>query len=663
MRGRIGVFLCHCGLNIAGSVDVERVVREISRWPGVVHAEHYIYRCSDPGQELVRKAIREKGLDAIVMANCSPALHQRTFRDLAASEGLNPYLCEIANIREWCSWPHWHEPERATEKALEIVKAAVEKVRRNMALEAIKVPLTRRALVIGGGVAGLEAALDIAEGGFEVHLVERAPYLGGKVVGLSSSHPALLPGGCDVIPMALEAVLHPRLRIHLLTEVEAVEGYVGNFKVKLRGRPPFVDWERCTGCGICQEVCPVEVPSEFDRGLSKRRAIYIPHRRAVPQRALIDPESCLRFEGKPCDLCLEACPEEAVDFSQGETFEEVEVGAIVVATGYDLYPKEAIGEYDPDPDVIDALEFERILAPDGPTGGEVRRPSDGRVPKEVVFVQCVGSRDPDHHLPYCSKVCCMYTAKEALLYKERVPEGRAYVFYMDVRATGKGHEEFIQEATSRGRILYLRGRVARIFREGEKLKVIGIDTLSDRTLEVEADLVVLAMGLKGAEGVRELAKRINVLADSYGLLSESHPKLGPVETLTAGVYLAGCAQFPKEIQDSISQASAASSKVISLFSQEELLHSPEVARVDQEVCSGCGYCERVCAYGAVEVDRRRKVAVVKEVLCEGCGACAAACPSGAAQLVNSTYRQVMEMVGIFSGGNGSLEDEGWRKAS
>ena len=662
MQKRIGVFLCHCGLNIAGSVDVERVVEAASRLPGVVHAEHYIYRCSDPGQELVRKAIREKGLDAIVMANCSPALHQRTFRELAASEGLNPYLCEIANIREWCSWPHWHDPERATEKAIEIVKATVEKVRRNMALEPLRVPLTRRALVVGGGVAGLEAALDIAEGGFEVELVERNPYLGGKLVQLAASHPALLPGGCDVVPMALEAMLHPRIRVHLLTEVEAVEGYVGNFRVILRKHPPLVDWDRCDGCGVCQEVCPVEVPSEFDRGLGRRKAIYIPHRRAVPRRALIDPQVCLRFQGEECNLCLDACPKGAPAFLQRETFEEVEVGAIVVATGYDLYPKEALGEYDPDPDVIDALQFERILAPDGPTGGEVRRPSDGRVPQEVVFVQCAGSRDPEHHLPYCSKVCCMYTAKEALLYRERVPDGRAYVFYMDVRATGKGHEEFVQEATSRGRILYLRGRVARIFREGERLRVIGIDTISGRTLEVEADLVVLAMGLRGAEGVKELAKKLNVLADEHGLLSESHPKLGPVESLTAGIYLAGCAQFPKEIQDTVSQASAAASKILSLFSREELLHSPEISRVDEEVCSGCGYCEEVCAYGAIEVDPRKRVAKVNAALCEGCGACAAACPSGAAQLTNMANRQVMEMLGAFLEAPRG-EAEGWRKAS
>jgi len=645
---RIGVFVCHCGLNIAGSVDVERVVGTIRDYPGVAHSEHYIYMCSDPGQELVRKAIREKSLNGIVMSNCSPFLHERTFRNLAASEGVNPYYCEIANIREHCSWPHAYDKEVATKKAIAIIKATVEKVRRNIALTPMIVPLTKRALVIGGGVAGMQAALDIADGGYEVVLVERSPTIGGHATQLSGTFPNLDRPPCLVAPKMAEVANHPNIKLYTYAEIEEVSGYVGNFTVKIKRKPFYIVDEKCDLCRLCLEKCPVSSPAEFDRGLSQRKALYLSPQ-AVPQKLVIDPGSCLHFNGDQCRACEEVCPTKAIDFLQQETIVEQEVGAIIVATGYDLFARERIGEYAEDPDVIDGLQFERILSASGPTGGEVRRPSDGRVPQEVVFIQCVGSRDPEHGVPYCSRVCCIYTAKQAVLYKRAVPQGQAYIFYMDIRSDAKGYEEFVQRAMEEDQVLYLRGRVSKVFRDGDKIKVWGVDTLSAKSIEISADLVVLATAMVPSPGAKELARKLNIIFDEYGFLTEAHLKLRPVETLTSGIYLAGTAQWPRDLPDTVSSASGSASKILSLFSRKELLHEPTIASVDEEVCSGCGYCVSICAYRAIELDTRRRVARVNEAVCEGCGACAVTCPSGAMQHKNSTARQFFEMIDVATG--------------
>ena len=648
MKKRIGVFVCHCGLNIAGSVDVEMVVETIKDYPGVVHAENYIYMCSDPGQDLVRKAIREKGLNGLVMSNCSPFLHERTYRNLAASEGVNPYLCEVANIREHCSWPHAHDKEIATKKAIAIIKATIEKVSRNISLTPMVVPLTKRALVIGGGIAGIQAALDIADGGYEVVLVERSPAIGGHTTQLSGTFPTLDRPPCLLAPKMAEVFAHPNIKLYTYAEIEEVSGYVGNFTVKIKKKPSYINDEKCDFCGLCLEKCPVNVPDEFDRGLTQRKAIFIDNQ-AVPKKTVIDPGNCLHFNDGECRACEEVCPTKAIDFSQEEVFVEQEVGAIIVATGYDLFPRERISEYAEDPDVIDGLQFERILSPSGPTKGEVRRPSDGKVPQEVVFIQCVGSRNPEHGVIYCSRVCCMYTAKQAVLYRRAVPQGQAYIFYMDIRSDAKGYEEFVKTAVEEGNILYLRGRVSKVFRDGDKIKVWGVDTLTGKNIEIAADLVVLALGIVPSPGAKEMARKLNIISDEYGFLTEAHLKLRPVETLTSGIYLAGTAQWPKDLPDTVSQASGAASKVLSLFSRKELLHEPTVASVDEEVCSGCGYCASVCAYKAIEIDPRRRVAVVNEAVCEGCGACAATCPSGAIQHKNFTFRQFFEMIDVETG--------------
>ncbi len=642
----IGVFVCHCGLNIAGTVDVERVVEQLKDYPGVAHAEHYIYMCSDPGQEVVRKAVREKKLDGIIISSCSPSLHQTTFRKAAESEGVNPYHCEIANIREQCSWPHAADRETATRKAISITKSVIEKLRRNISLTPLVVPLTKRALVIGAGLAGIQAALDIADSGYEVVLVEKSPSIGGHAMQLSRTFPTGDRIPCLVSPLMSKVASHPGIKLYAYSEVTGTSGYVGNFQISIRRKATSVDEDNCNYCGLCLRSCPVTCPAEFDRGLSQRGAIYVPFPEAYPQQPVIDRETCLHFSNSECHACKDVCPNKAIDFQQADTIVQEKVGAIIVATGYELFPRHYLAEYASDLDVIDGLQFERLLSSSGPTSGQVRRPSDGKIPEQVVFVQCAGSRDPEHGVPYCSRVCCMYVAKQALLYKKAVPNGQVYSFYIDIRSDAKGYEEYIKKVVDEERVLYLRGKVSRIFRDGDTLKVWGADTLTGKSIEISADLVVLATAMVPSPGVKELARKLNIITDQHGFITEAHIKLRPVETLTAGIYLAGTAQWPRDLPDTIASASGAASKILSLFSRKELLHEPAIATVDIEVCNGCGQCVSLCAFQAIKLDPVKKVARVNEALCDGCGACSVACPAKAIQHKNFTARQFFEMIDI-----------------
>ncbi len=571
---RIGVFVCHCGLNIAATVDVERVAEEIRQYPGVAYAVDYKYMCSDPGQALIKEAIGREGLDGVVVAACSPSMHEATFRRAVASVGLNPYLCEMANIREQCSWVH-QDRESATRKAVAIISSLVEKVKLNEPLEPLTLPLIRRALVIGGGIAGLTAALDIAEAGYPVILVERKPVLGGKMRELSGLY-LNFDAAPDLLAQRIEAVeKHPHITVLTEAEVEEVSGYVGNFAVKIRR---FVD-------------------SGFVNS---------------------DESTNLRIHEFTFDI-----------------------GAIVVATGYELYPLSKLGEYGGGriPDVLDSLQFERMLA-----DGEIRRPSDGKIPREIVWVQCAGSRDPELHMPYCSKICCMYVAKQAIAFKRLMPGGQAYVFYIDIRSAGKGYEEFVRQAMEEYDVLYLRGKVSKVFQEDGKVIVWGVDTLTGKPLEIAADLVVLATAAVPSQGAKELAQRLRIASDEHGFFSEAHPKLRPVESLTAGIYLAGAAQFPKDIPETVAQASAAAAKVLSLFSQREMIHEPTVAYVIEELCSGCGLCVEACPYEARSLHPWKGIATVNEALCQGCGACVVACPNKASRMRNFTTDQVLAML-------------------
>ena len=569
---RIGVFVCHCGTNIAGSVDVERVVEEIAKHPEVVYAVDYKYMCSDPGQQLIRQHVEEDALDAVIVAACSPAMHETTFRRTAASAGINPYQTEIANIREQSSWVHQKQQSEATNKAIETIRTIVAKVRYNESLTPFHLPLVKRALVIGGGIAGLQAALDIGDAGYPVVLVERSDHLGGRMAELSGLYLNFDAPG--TLQQKIDAVTtHPNIQVLTDAEVTELGGYVGNFTAQVTQHP---------------SQSTDSQPTSF-------------------------------------------------------TFD---IGAIVVATGYNLYGKENLGEYGGGrlPDVIDGLQFEEMLRPDGPTGGQIRRPSDGKVPREVVWVQCAGSRDPELHQPYCSKVCCMYVAKQATVYKERVPDGQATVFYIDIRSQGKGYEEYVQRAMEEHDVLYIRGKASKVFQENGHVSVWGVDTLSSLLVQVDADLVVLATAVVPRDGAQELGQRLRVGTDEQGFFSEAHPKLRPVESLTAGVFLAGAAQFPKDIPETVAQASGAASKVLSLFSQRTMVQEPTVAYVDEEICSGCGLCIPACPYDARSMHDWRHVATVNAALCQGCGACTMICPNKACQVRNLTHRQILSMV-------------------
>ncbi len=646
MEDRIGVFVCHCGINIAATVDVQAAVEAARTYPGVVHAEDYQYMCSDPGQKMIRERIKEKGLNGVVVASCSPNLHEVTFRNAVGQAGLNPYRCEIANIREHCSWIHTNRSQ-ATRKAVRIIEAVVEKVKLNEELTPLALPMTKRVLVIGGGIAGIQASLDMGNAGYEVILVERESSIGGHMAQLSETFPTLDCSQCILTPKMVAVGHHPNIKLYTYAEVAEVSGYVGNFQVKIRKKPGYVDFDKCIGCGICMEKCPVEVPSEFEEGLTKRKAIYIPFPQAVPAKAVIDAAHCLYFQTGKCRICEKLCPTGAIDYEQEDVIVEEEVGAIVVATGYQLYGMERIGEYGGGryENVINGLQFERLLSASGPTEGEVRRPSDGQVPKRVAFISCVGSRDSELHKPYCSKVCCMYLAKHAMLYKHRVPDGQPIVFYIDVRSDGKGYEEFVQRAQEEDQVTYIRGKVSKIYANNGELVVLAADTLSGKPLEVRCDLVVLGMAIISSPGIEDLVRKLKIGVDVYGFLTEAHPKLRPMETLTPGIFLAGCGQAPRDIPDTVAQASGAAAKVLELFSQEELYHDPIVATVDEDLCSGCGLCISLCPYDAreMEVQEGKKIAQVNEVKCEGCGSCVAGCPSGASQQRNFRDEQLLKM--------------------
>ncbi len=661
---KIGVFVCHCGENIGRTVDCARVAEACGHLPGVKVSVDYKYMCSDPGQNMVRNAIREHGLDGVVVAACSPAMHEPTFRRATANEGVNPFRCEMVNVREQCSWVH-EDRDAATDKAIDLVRMMVEKVKRNRDLIPIQVPVTRRAMVVGGGIAGIQAALDLANAGIETVLVEKEPSIGGHMSQLSETFPTLDCSQCILTPRMVEVAQHPLITLHTWSEVEKVEGFIGNFRVTVRKKARYIDMEKCTGCGVCQTKCPQKkLPSAFDAGLGKRAAIYIPFPQAVPNKPVIDRDNCTYFKTGKCGICAKICGPQAVRYDQEDEFVVEPVGAVILATGYELYdigqPQEGLRGY-PEygggkiKDVIDGLQFERLASASGPTGGEIRRPSDGKIPKTVVFLQCVGSRDQSKGMEYCSKICCMYTAKHTILYKHKVHDGRAIVFYMDVRAPGKGYDEFVRRAVEEDEALYLRGRVSRMYEDDGQVVVNGVDTLSGQPVEIRADLVVLATAIRPQKNAAKQAQLFSVGYDKHGFYSEAHPKLRPVECAAAGIFLAGACQGPKDIPEAVAQASATAAKVAILFSRPELEREPIVARVQEATCIGCLACKEVCPYGAVEIkeitDRQgrklRTVALVNPGVCNGCGTCQATCPSKSVELDGYTDEQIFAQIGAL----------------
>ncbi|ACX72572.1 4Fe-4S ferredoxin iron-sulfur binding domain protein [Methanocaldococcus vulcanius M7] len=627
---RIGVYVCHCGVNIGGVVDCKAVAEFAKTLKNVVVARDYKYMCADPGQEMIKRDIKEYNLNRVVVAACSPRLHEPTFRRCVAEAGLNPFLFEFANIREHCSWVHMHEPEKATEKAKDLVRMAVAKARLLEPLEFIKVGVTKRALVIGGGVAGIQAALDLGDMGFETILVEKSPSVGGRMAQLDKTFPTNDCSICILAPKMVDVAKHPNVKLYAYSEVVDVQGYIGNFKVKIMKKPRYIDETKCTGCGQCAEVCPIEVPNEFDMGLGMRKAIYKPFPQAVPSKYTIDKEHCI-----DCGLCAKVCGPNAIDYDQKPEFIDVEVGTIICAIGYDPFDptvreEYGYGVYD---NVITALELERMINASGPTGGKVIRLSDGKKPKRIAFIQCVGSRDAKVGNRYCSNVCCMYAMKNSQLIKEKAPETDIDIYYMDIRAFSKGYEEFYERSSKQYGITFIRGRPAEILEDPKTKNLIirAEDTLLGEIIEKEYDLVVLSVGMIPTKSADQIQRILGISRTPDQFFMEAHPKLRPVDTATDGVYLAGACQGPKDIPASVAQGSAAASRAAIPLSKGEVEVEPIVATVNKEICGGCGVCVKQCPYGAprlIEEDGKLVCDVIA-ALCKGCGTCVAGCPSGA----------------------------------
>jgi len=644
---RIGVYVCHCGLNIAGSVNCEEVAKYAATLPNVVLAQDNLYACSDQGQEGIKKDIKEHKLNRVVVASCSPRLHEPTFRKACEDAGLNKYLFEMANIREHCSWVHLYDRESATEKAKDLVKMAVAKASLLQPAIETEVPINRKALIIGGGVAGIQAALDLADTGYKVHLVEKEPSIGGMMARIDKTFPTMDCSICILAPKMSDVGHHPNIELLAYSEVTEVKGYIGNFVVKVLKKPRYVTKD-CSACGECVKVCPIVTPNEFDVGLASRHAIYTPFAQAVPVTYLIDMSLCLNKEDVVvCDKCMKACERGAIKYEMKPETVELEVGTIIVATGADVFDPSTLPNYGYGKiaNVITSLEFERLINAGGPSGGHLIRPSDMQIPKRVAFIQCVGSRsDKAGHL-YCSNVCCMNTIKDSLLIKEHWPDTEIFVFYIDIRAYGKGFEDLYNRAKKAG-VKFIRGLPSEI-KEDRKtcnLWLMGENTLQNEIYKINIDMAILSVGLEARKDSEIIQRLLTLSRDQDGFFLEAHPKLRPVDAATGGVFFAGCAESPKDIKDSVTQASAAAARAGTLMAKGKVTVEAITPIFDPEKCKACGLCTKVCPYNALTLNKDLKKITIVEAACGGCGTCAAECPFGALTQSHFTDEQIVAQI-------------------
>ena len=648
MKNRIGVYICHCGSNIAGYMDVEKVTQYAQTLKDVIIARHYSFMCSDPGQDLIKQDIKELDLNGVLVCSCSPTMHLRTFREACQDAGLNPFQCEMATIRELSAWVHSHDEGAATEKAMRLVADGVRRVSYRLPLQIDYAPVNPVTLVVGGGIAGIQAALEIARSEHKVYLLEKEPSIGGHMAQLGVTFPRL-ESAVEILSERMKMVEESEY-IELLTysEVTEVSGYIGNFSITVKRKPRSVDPAKCDGCGKCWEKCPVEVDSEFDMGLAKRKAIYRTFPQAVPGTPVIDRKNCAHYQNGDCKVCQEVCPKSAIDYEQEEETIELECGNIIIATGYDVFNPVEMKRYGYKKfeNVITSMEFERITSPNGPTEGNITL-KDGSAPQSIAIVHCVGSRDQNYH-EYCSRICCTYGLKYASLIREKIG-AEVYQFYIDMRCYGKGHEEFYKHSSDAG-VHFIRGKVTQVTditlpeEERGKLIVVAEDTLLGSIIRVPVDMVILSVAMEPRTDTEEVARTFLLTRSGDGFYLERHPKLDPVGTMLDGVYSVGCCQGPKDVVDTVSQATGAAARALALIARGSVEMETGIAFVDEEVCSGCGYCEAICAYSAVEVDPRTKIARVNGAVCKGCGACAVICPSKAMQLKNFGPKQIMDVI-------------------
>ena len=643
---RIGVYVCHCGSNIASVVDPPVLADYASTLPDVVVAKDYRYMCSDPGQAMIKQDIETYKLNRIVVAACSVSMHEPTFRACLDESGLNPFFFEMANIREHDSWVHAHERDAANLKAREIVASAVAKVRYSRPLDMFEVPVTKRALVIGGGVAGISAALDLADMEIETYLVEKTPSIGGRMAQLDKTFPTMDCSICILAPKMVDVGKNPHIKLMTYSEVKEVSGYIGNFKVKIERKPRYVLADRCTGCGLCVDVCPISVPNVFEEGLGPHKAIYVPLAQAVPSIYTIDRDACIE-----CYKCVEACGKlSAIDFSQEPEIVELEVGTIIVATGYDIFDPTPIEEYGYGryENVTTAMEIERLHCAGGPTVGKFIRPSDGKVPESLALIQCVGSRDKRYN-EYCSGFCCMYTIKNAMLLKWLYPEMDITIFRIDIRTPGKNYEEFYERARAAG-IHFIQGRPSEIVEDPvtKNLTVHAENIGTGEHVALEVEMVGLSTAAIAADGAVDLGRTLTIANDDNGFFLESHPKLKPLDAPTEGIYLAGAAQGPKDIPQSVSQGSGAASRAVRVLSHDKWEIDPIVAYVWPDRCvmgqgKKCGLCESICPYGAIVVEPGKPTHIIP-AKCHGCGTCVAECPHNAITQRHFTDGQILAQI-------------------
>jgi heterodisulfide reductase subunit A len=651
-KERIGVYVCHCGSNIAGIVDVE----DVAFWAGdeladegVVVSRDYKFMCSSLGQEMIEQDIDEQGLTRVVVAACSPHLHEKTFRSTCARAGLNPYLSELVSIREQVSWVHT-DKQMATAKAKAMIAGGVERVIEQEPLEPLKVPIHPATLVVGGGIAGIQAALEIAESGSQVYLVEREPSIGGHMAQFDKTFPTLDCAACILTPKMVDAGSHPNIELYTWSEVEHVDGFVGNFTATIKKKPRYVNTDLCTGCGICIEKCTRNViDSEFEAGLGYRKAIYTPFPQAVPKYPVLDTEICTFFEKGKCKACQMLCPTQAIDFEQTDEYITVTVGNIILATGFDLFDARRVPQYGYGrlKNVFTSLEFERLSNAAGPTNGEIVMRDGISKPESVGIIHCVGSRDRNYN-NYCSVICCMQSLKFAHLVKERTG-ATVYNFYIDMRTAYKDYDEFYQHVMEEGAI-FVRGRVAevtdaaRMPGEEDKLIIQVEDTLAGRQRRIPVDMVVLSSGLEPRRDAKQVAHTFGISCSVNGWFIEKHPKLDPIATMTEGVFIAGCVQGPKDIPSSVAQGAAAAARVISRINKGEIELEPIRATVNMYKCSGCRICNDLCPFNAILWHEDQMVTEINHALCQGCGTCVAACPASAISGTGFSNEQVMSQI-------------------
>jgi len=651
MSRKIGFFVCHCGINIASTVDIKELMDYAKTLDGVVVSKDYKYMCSDVGANLIKDSIKKNKLDSVVIACCSPRMHEHTFRGVVESGGVNAFNLEIANIREQCSWAH-EDKNLATEKAKALVRGAVAKAKLLESLETSKIKVTPNALVIGGGITGIQAALDLAEEGHKVYLVEKSPSIGGRMAQLDKTFPTLDCSSCILTPKMMEVANHPNIELLSYSEVIGIDGSIGNYVVKVRKKARFVNMDKCTGCGDCMTACRLKdrIPSEFDEGIGKRSAIYMPFLQAIPLKCTIDADNCLMITRGKCGtepLCVEACEADAIDFKQKDEEVEINVGAIVVATGYDLLDPTSLYEYGytRSDDVITSLEMERLISSSGPTGGEIIRPSNNKKPKSITYVLCVGSRD-ETECTWCCRIGCMSALKHVYLLKEKLGDDvEINVCYTDIRSFGKGYEEFYRKIRGM-RTNFFRGRPSEVRNAVDHLIIEIFDTTTNKLFEINTELVVLVPAVVSRADAADFTRLLRISRGVDGFFLEAHPKLRPIDTFTGGIFIAGCCQGPKDIQDSVAQASGAAARAANILSKKELEAEPLISCVDEDLCSGCSTCLSVCAYNAIDLvkDDDKSYAKVNEALCMGCGLCVATCPSGAMQQHGYKDKQLRPMI-------------------